>query len=51
MVISSMYLSMEATKLVEFLHYFFLVHIPVAFIEAFSGPDQVVLDVCSNVYC
>ena len=36
-------------KLVEFLHHFFLLHIPVAFIETLCGPDWVVPDVCSNM--
>ena len=55
-MISSIYLSMEvglvfSPQVVEFLHYFDLVLVPVTFGQAFRGPDWVILDVCLNVEC
>ena len=42
---------MFSPKVVEFLHYFFLVHVPVTFVQTFEGPDWVIPDVCANVEC
>ena len=39
----------SSMELVEVLHYFLLVHLPVAFVEALCGPDWVVSDVSANV--
>ena len=42
---------MFSPKVVEFLHYFFLVLVPITFVQTFGGPDWVIPDVCSNVEC